>query len=164
MDKKRNSWERSSRVPFHFLIFSLRYSFKATALLNLFSFEPYSKVIDFCFCASVNYIIFLSNSLKYLCINSFHFFSSCPNHPLNVLLGAISFCHRSTLTLSLLNPRGQSRSANILKLLSYILSIFIANFEVLYEDWSSWIRNYLLFDLIKTSNLLIALVKIQNTE
>ena len=34
--------------PFHFLNFSSRYSFKATALLNLFSFVPYSKVIDFC--------------------------------------------------------------------------------------------------------------------
>jgi hypothetical protein len=63
-------------------------------------------------------------------LNSFHFFSSCSNHFLNELLGAISFCHKSTFTLSLLKPRGQSQSTNILKLLFplgllYILSIFI---------------------------------------
>jgi hypothetical protein len=39
---------REHNLPFYFLIFSSRYSFKATALLNLCSFVPYSKVIEFC--------------------------------------------------------------------------------------------------------------------
>lgn len=125
---------------FYFLIFSSRYSFKATALLNLSSFVPYSNVIELCSLAilmissTTSLLLFLSNSLKYLRLNSSHFFSSCPNHFLNVLLGAISFCHRSILVLSLLKPRGQSLSTNILKLLlvlglSYILSILIVNTE-----------------------------------
>jgi hypothetical protein len=122
-----------NNLPFY-LILSSRYSFKATALLNLSSFEPYSKVIEFCSFAILMIVLtvslFLSNSLKYCCLNSSHFFSSCPNHFRNELLGAISFCHRSILTFSLLKPRGQILSTSILKLLSpfglsYILSVFI---------------------------------------
>jgi hypothetical protein len=114
------------------LIFSSRYSFKATALLNFSSFEPYSKVIDpsftlsrICFTEST----FLSNSLKYRRLNSF----ISGHHVRTTFLTnyfAISFCHKLTFTSSLLKPRGQNLSTNILKLLfplglSYILSIFI---------------------------------------
>jgi hypothetical protein len=57
---------------------------------------PYSNVIELCSLAilmissTTSLLLFLSNSLKYLRLNSSHFFSSCPNHFLNVLLGAIS--------------------------------------------------------------------------
>jgi hypothetical protein len=122
----------------YFLVFSSRYSFNATALLNLSSFVPYSNVIELCslvilmISSTIWLLLFVSNSLKYLRLNSSHFFSSCPNHFLNVLLGAISFCHRSILVFSLLKPRGQSLSTNILKLLSpfglsYIRLILIIN-------------------------------------
>jgi hypothetical protein len=106
----------------YFLVFCSRYSFNAAALLNLSSFAPYSKVIESCtftilmILSNASLSFFLSNSLKYLRLNSSHFFSSCPNHFLNALLGAISFCQRSILALSLLKPRGQSLSTNILKL------------------------------------------------
>jgi hypothetical protein len=124
-----------NNLPFY-LIFSSRYSFKATALLNLASFEPYSKVTEFCFFAILMIVLtvslFLSNPLNYIRLNSTHFFSSCPNHFLNELLGAISFCHRSILTFALLRPRGQILSTNIRKLLSpfrlsYIRLILIVN-------------------------------------
>jgi hypothetical protein len=125
---------------FYFVIFSSRYSFKATALLNLSSFVPYSKVIEFCSFANLMILstaslsLFLSNSLKYLRLNSSHFFTSCPNHFLNELLGAMSFCQRSIPIFSLRKPRGHSLSTNILKLstsfgLSYTLSILIVNSE-----------------------------------
>ena len=130
----------SQSYPRYYLNFSSRYSFNATALLNLTSFVPYSSVIGDDVDSSFTLLkiiltksLFLSNSLKYLCLNSFHFFLSCPNHFLNELLGAISFCHKSNRTLSLLNPRGQSQSTKILKLslfpfgLSYSLSTLINN-------------------------------------
>ena len=101
--------------------------------------------------STVSLLFFLSNSLKYLRLNSSHFFSSCPNHFLNELLGAKSFCHRSILVLSLLKPRGQSLSTNILKLLSpsglsYIRLILIINSKGM-DIQGSWINKY--FVIIK---------------
>lgn len=123
--------------PFNF--FS-RYSFSATALLNLSSLALYSSVIDDSSFALSRIIstdaLFLSNCLKYLSLNWSHFFSSCANHFLNELLGAISFSHKAIFTLSLLKPRGHNLSTSILKLLSpfglsYILSTWIFNSNIM---------------------------------
>jgi hypothetical protein len=68
--------------------------------------------------------------------------------------GAISFCHKSTFTLSLLNPRGQSLSTNILKLpfafglLVYILSIFI----IINNTYNSRIVSFI---IIKKASIII---------
>lgn len=120
---------------YRYLIFSSRYSFKAIALLNFSSFEPYNKVIGPSFILSrivLTDSLFFSSSLKYRALKSFHLFSSCENHFLSELLGAMSFCHKSTFTLALLNPRGHSLSTSTLKVLFplgllYILSTFITN-------------------------------------
>jgi hypothetical protein len=65
------------------------------------------------------------------------------NHFLDELLGAISFCHKSTLILSLLKPCCHSVSTNILKLstsfgLSCILSILIVNSKVTLQKPQSY--------------------------
>jgi hypothetical protein len=50
------------------------------------------------------------SSAAYLRWNSAHFAGSCENHFLSSVLGAVSLSHSSILALSLLMPRGQSRS------------------------------------------------------